>query len=115
MSDGVLCFEEAGEDINLYLIYRAGENPRFAERGRAYDEHCKVCGPCRGLVEALEEEAGEDLFKNSEVKALCGGGLFTLKDIKTALEVGCDGVALDSVIAKVKKPERFLKGLALLG
>ncbi|MAE49218.1 hypothetical protein CMI48_00150 [Candidatus Pacearchaeota archaeon] len=71
----------------------------------------------KALTGSREKEikAFADLFKESEVKALCGGGLFTLKDIKTALDVGCDGVVLDSAIAKVKKPERFLKGLALLG
>ena len=71
----------------------------------------------KALTGSREKEIASfaKLFKHTDVRSLCGVGLFTAKDIKTALDVGCYGVVLDSAIAKVKKPERFLKSLAIMG
>ncbi len=54
------------------------------------------------------------LFKGKKIRPLCGAGIQTSKDIKTAYELGCKGILISSAIANVplKKAKTLLKEIS---
>lgn len=50
-----------------------------------------------------------EMLDGSGIKALCGAGISSGKDVNHALSIGCDGVLVSSVVANSSNPEKFLK------
>jgi triosephosphate isomerase len=48
---------------------------------------------------------------NPDVRVLCGAGVKTAKDVRTALDLGTVGVLLASGVVKAKDPEKALRDL----
>jgi len=59
--------------------------------------------------------ARPELIKNTvkavKTKVLCGAGINTRQDVKTALKLGAKGVLVASAVAKAKQPGKALKEL----
>ena len=51
-------------------------------------------------------------MRGSGILVLCGAGISNAEDVKTAYELGCDGVLIASAIANSKKPEKILMEIA---
>jgi len=55
------------------------------------------------------------LLKNSKIIPLCGAGISSANDVKTAEELGCKGVLVASAIAKdIEKGEKVLEEISKL-
>ena len=52
------------------------------------------------------------LLKNTKIIPLCGAGINSKNDYLEALNLGCKGILVSSVIANSKNPEIFLKGVS---
>ena len=52
------------------------------------------------------------LLKNTKITPLCGAGINSKNDYLEALNIGCKGILVSSVIANSKNPEIFLKGVS---
>lgn len=54
------------------------------------------------------------VMKGSGIKALCGAGISSAKDVRVAFELGCEGILIASAIVKgeLKKAESLLKEIA---
>jgi triosephosphate isomerase (TIM) len=48
----------------------------------------------------------------SGVVPLCGAGINSVQDVKSAKQLGCKGVLIASAIAKVKNPDKLLKEIS---
>ena len=48
---------------------------------------------------------------NADVKVLCGAGIQSGECVKTAVDLGADGVLLASSVVKAKDPEAVLRDL----
>jgi triosephosphate isomerase len=62
-------------------------------------------------VSKSKPELIEKISKNLKMKFLVGAGIHTNKDIKKALELGAEGIAISSAITKAKNPKKVLRGL----
>ena len=67
-------------------------------------------------VSQAQPEVVEDSVKgvksiNKKIKVLCGAGISTGDDMKAAMDLGADGVLLDSVIVKAENPKEALLDL----
>ena len=45
----------------------------------------------------------------TKIKPLCGAGISKVKDVRTALKLGCEGVLVASAFVKSKNPSKILK------
>jgi len=52
-----------------------------------------------------------DVCKKHKINTLCGAGISTGKDVKTAIELGTNGVLVSSAVVKSKAPETVLEDL----
>ncbi|MEK6927078.1 MAG: triose-phosphate isomerase [Nanoarchaeota archaeon] len=55
-----------------------------------------------------------EMMKGSGIRALCGAGISSGKDVGHAISIGCDGVLVSSVVANTSNPEKFLKEVSEL-
>lgn len=53
-----------------------------------------------------------ELLKDSGIVSLCGAGISSSEDVKSALALGCTGVLVASTVANSQYPEKFLKEIA---
>ena len=54
------------------------------------------------------------LLSKTNIIPLCGAGISTQEDVKSAKKLGCKGVLIASAIAKETHPEKLLKSLSIL-
>jgi triosephosphate isomerase len=50
----------------------------------------------------------------TKIKALCGAGISTSEDVKSSLELGCQGVLASSAVIKSKNPEKLIREMSSL-
>lgn len=78
-------------------------------------EDPKLIASGKSITQYEENELKDfvSLLEGSEIIALCGAGITHSEDVKKALELGCKGVLVSSIVAKNDKPEKFLKEASL--
>jgi len=76
----------------------------------AYEDR-KLIGSGKSITnyKSRKVEKFARLLKGSGIKALCGAGISSSKDVESAKELGCDGVLVASAIMKAKNVENFFK------
>ena len=76
----------------------------------AYEDR-KLIGSGKSITnyKSRKVEKFARLLKGSGIKALCGAGISSSKDVESAKELGCDGVLVASAITKSKNVEKFFK------
>ncbi|MBD3303718.1 triose-phosphate isomerase, partial [Candidatus Woesearchaeota archaeon] len=62
-------------------------------------------------VSKARPELIRETVKAVKTKVLCGAGINTRQDVKTALKLGAKGVLVASAVAKAKNPGKALKAL----
>jgi len=77
-------------------------------------EDAKLIGSGKSITSYRSREVKKfaKKLKGSGIKALCGAGINSIEDIKSARNLDCNGVLIASAIAKdLKKGEKLLKEL----
>ena len=81
-------------------------------------EDKKLIGTGKSITEYKPDEIKKfaKIFHGTTIAPLCGAGIHSANDIKTAKKLGCKGVLIASAIAKapIKKTEKLLEKIAKL-
>jgi triosephosphate isomerase len=94
----VKSFQEAKKIARLNPTYIIYEPPELVSG------NISVSSAKPSVIKKFSEHIGRNRF-------LVGAGIKTSRDVKTALALGAQGVALSSIIMKARKPEKKLKEL----
>ena len=80
-------------------------------------EDSELIGSGKSITEFRSQEVKKfvSILKNSATVPLCGAGIHSAEDLKTAYTLGCKGILISSAIANVplKKAEKLLKEIAV--
>ena len=93
-------------------INEAKKYKKLSPWGMAYEDP-KLIATKKSITDYKEDDIKKfiNILKKTKIIPICGAGISKKEDYKKAIELGCKGVLVSSVVANSKNPDKFLKGI----